>query len=324
MRRLLASVFFMVTVVAQHAQAVEIPLTAETTVRFASAEEGAAVLGKRDRFVKALSRFDRQVRLQTAGEATEEELLVNFRKQALDWSDEGIERITPIVKSIAERFQKIRAPLPKEVLLVFTTNELETGYSHCRENAIVIPQHVLRRSDDQLERLLVHELFHIISSHRVDLRRDLYAAIGFTLCDEIPLPESLKDRKITNPDAPIVDCYIELTDGGKKTLAAPVLYAATTEFDPQQKRGLMEYVTFRLLVLEQNTGKLTPALMENGQAIVVDPKKTPSFFEQVGKNTNYIIHPDEILADNFIKLVMGDQNIATPRVVDAMAKLLGK
>ena len=34
------------------------------------------------------------------------------------------------------------------------------------------------------------------------------------------------------------------------------------------------------------------------------------------------IHPDEILADNFVRLVMGDKDVPTPRIIDEMRKLL--
>jgi hypothetical protein len=39
------------------------------------------------------------------------------------------------------------------------------------------------------------------------------------------------------------------------------------------------------------------------------------FYEQVGRNTEYIIHPEEILADNFAMLVMGDQNVPSPEIL---------
>ena len=56
--------------------------------------------------------------------------------------------------------------------------------------------------------------------------------------------------------------------------------------------------------------------------MVIDPKKEPAFFEKVGKNTNYIIHPDEILADNFVHLVIGTKNLSTPRIIDEMRAAL--
>jgi hypothetical protein len=64
--------------------------------------------------------------------------------------------------------------------------------------------------------------------------------------------------------------------------------------------------------------------MMGEQPVVIDPKKVPAFYEKIGKNTQYIIHPDEILADNFVHLMMGNQNLATPRIVERMGRMLGK
>jgi hypothetical protein len=48
----------------------------------------------------------------------------------------------------------------------------------------------------------------------------------------------------------------------------------------------------------------------------------PGFAEQVGRNTTYIIHPEEILADNFVLLIDGRINLPTQRVVEEMGKVL--
>jgi hypothetical protein len=46
------------------------------------------------------------------------------------------------------------------------------------------------------------------------------------------------------------------------------------------------------------------------------------FYEQVGRNTQYIIHPEEILADNFAMLVMGDQNVPSPEILKKLQDVL--
>ena len=46
-----------------------------------------------------------------------------------------------------------------------------------------------------------------------------------------------------------------------------------------------------------------------------------NFYEQIGKNTNYIIHPEEILADNFALLVMG-QKVSSPWLLDKLKSFL--
>ncbi len=46
------------------------------------------------------------------------------------------------------------------------------------------------------------------------------------------------------------------------------------------------------------------------------------FFEKIGKNTNYIIHPEEILADNFSFMVLQKRNLPSPVIVKKLKKIL--
>jgi hypothetical protein len=50
----------------------------------------------------------------------------------------------------------------------------------------------------------------------------------------------------------------------------------------------------------------------------------PDFQEKIGRNTTYIIHPEEILADNFVHLVRQREKLATPRIVEELQKVLEK
>jgi hypothetical protein len=162
----------------------------------------------------------------------------------------------------------------------------------------------------------------LLSRHDGAIRGQLYHTIGFELCQPIELPPSLAPRRITNPDAPLIDCVTSLTaaDGRQYTLA-PVLYASGRNYDAKQKPTLFQSLVFRLLVVESRGGRRQPVLT-NGEAVVLDPKKEPAFLDQIGKNTNYIIHPDEILADNFVRLVMDDKDVPTPRIIEEMRRIL--
>jgi len=44
----------------------------------------------------------------------------------------------------------------------------------------------------------------------------------------------------------------------------------------------------------------------------------------VGRNTGYIIHPDEILADNFVLLVNQSKNVRSPEILEKMRAVLAK
>jgi hypothetical protein len=56
--------------------------------------------------------------------------------------------------------------------------------------------------------------------------------------------------------------------------------------------------------------------------VLFEPSQVPGFSEQVGQNTKYIIHPEEILADNFVFLLNGRINLPSPRVVESMGRIL--
>jgi hypothetical protein len=322
--RIRVSAFLILCVAAappERAAARDVPLHGDTVVRFASLEEGQAALSTRDRFIGALSRFDLQARMQTEQDVTVDDFVPFVAGEVRTWSDQDIERLRNVLVSTGERLKAFHVPLPKTVLLVHTTGREEGDAAYTRGAAIVLPGRMLRGSDTELERLVIHELFHVASSHDPELRRRMYALIGFTLRDPIALHPSLRERKITNPDAPAIDCTITLTVDGKEVTAAPVLYASVERYRAQEGGSLFRYLQFRMLAVEERDGTWQP-IENNGAPVLIDPGQNPSFLDQIGNNTQYIIHPDEILADNFAHLVMRTESLPTPRIVQEMGQRL--
>jgi hypothetical protein len=60
----------------------------------------------------------------------------------------------------------------------------------------------------------------------------------------------------------------------------------------------------------------------DGKPMLYSFKELSGFIEQVGKNTNYIIHPEEILADNFKLLIKGDSNVLSPEIIERLREAL--
>ena len=60
-----------------------------------------------------------------------------------------------------------------------------------------------------------------------------------------------------------------------------------------------------------------------GNALVLlDADSVPEYFGAIGLNTRYIIHPEEILADNFILLARGERKVRTPRILEELERVL--
>lgn len=311
-----------VAVIASGELATAVPLSPTTEVRFASVEEGKTILTTDDPFTASLSRFDLQCRLQTDKEVTLADWKQFAKQHVRAWEDTEIDAISQSLERLQKRLADFRLPLPPVIRLVRTTGEEEANAAYTRGTAIVLPAKVMRYDQPQLDRLLAHELFHILSRHDGAIRAKLYNIIGFAPCEPIDLPASLVPRRITNPDAPLIDCTISLSaKDGKTVVGSPVLYSQTKQYDAERKASLFQSFVFRLLVVERQRDRWQPVLMK-GEPVVLNPREEPAFLEKIGKNTNYIIHPDEILADNFVRLVMNDQNVPTPRIIDEMRNVL--
>jgi hypothetical protein len=296
-------------------------LTADSVVRFADPASARAVLTTDDDFSLRLSKFDLQSRLQTDRNVTRDDWKKLVADQVTDWPAAEREKVQQVVATLRVKLKPFRLPLPKEILLIRTTGKEEGDAAYTRANAIVLPASRLRHQPPQLESLMTHELFHVLSRYDPVIRRALYKIVGFTIGEEINLPQSLEDRRITNPDAPALDCFIQLNNEDQQVTAVPILYATPKDFDPKGGKAFFAYVTFRLLVVDKVDGNWQPR-MKDQQPVVLDPKGISNFHDQIGKNTNYTWHPDEILADNFVHLINRRMNLATPRITDEMAKVL--
>lgn len=307
---------------AGQAAEVPIPLTEESTVHLASPAEAAAVLQSRDEFTAALSQFDLQSRLLTAAPVTLDQLLEFAAQQARPWQQAEAQKLQAALGAVGQRLRPFELPLPRQILLLKTTGREEGNAAYCRGNAIVLPQRLVDQPQPALERLLVHELFHILSRQKPDLRDQLYAIVGFHPCQPVQLPAALGDRKITNPDGPLARHFIRLEHAGKTVAAVPILYSSEQQYDPAKGGPFFRFLVFRMLVVTvDDEGRAEPAL-EDGQPVLLDARQNASFFRQVGRNTSYILHPDEILADNFVHLVQGAEQLPTPEIVEQMRELL--
>ena len=303
----------------------DIQIGEQSAVVFATAEKGQEILGHEDDFVRRMSPFDRAARMKSDHAVSVEAFLEFAAHNVQPWTPEETARVEAAVRAIGPGLTELAAGLPKEVFFVKSTGNEEGGAVYTRGTAVILPRTELLASERQLQRLLAHELFHILSRANPALRDRLYAVIGFQPCNEIELPAQLAPRKITNPDAPRNDHFIRVSLDGTTVPVVPVLFSSTETYDAKAGREFFAYLTFRLLVVEGDLDKkdFEPAYRE-GKPRLVGVEDVSGFFEQVGRNTSYVIHPEEILADNFALLVLGTRDAPSPEILEKMREVLSE
>ena len=300
----------------------DVPL-GNSTVHFASQSEGRQTLTAKDDFIQRLSPFDRSARMKTDKTVSEGELLEFIRTNVLDWTKDEMQTVQTAIEAIQPPLRDLRLSLPPIVQLIKTTGAEEGNAAYTRATAIVIPKSDASKGQKDLQRLICHELFHILSRQNADLREKLYGIIGFTKCNEIKLPPELDRRKITNPDAPRNDHFIRLQIDGHESLAVPILLSSVETYDVKRGGEFFAYLQFQFLVVEKDgsSGNLK-AVSAGSSPKVAGMERVSGFMEQVGRNTDYIIHPEEILADNFALLVLDEHNVASPEILRKMREVL--
>ncbi len=292
----------------------DVPLTPRTTIHFATVAEGKGILTENDDdYLKRLSAFDRSSRLMVNREVTQDEFLQFVKGHVLEWTDEEVQKVSAAVKSVGPVVAKYNIDLPKQINIVKTTGREEGGAAYTRGTSIMFPQPRMARSGD-LSKLFAHELFHVLSRADSTTREQLYAMIGFRRTPEIKLPKELQPLRITNPDAPVITHTLLVTHEGRPVEVATVLFASKAYDGEAGKKKFFAYLQMPLMAVERNASGQRRPIMSNNKPLMLQRDNVVGFYEQVGRNTRYIIHPEEILADNFADLVTGRKNWASSEI----------
>jgi hypothetical protein len=273
-------------------------------------DEGADILGRKDEFIQRLSAFDRAARMKTDRSISEEEFLKFVKESVLTWNESEKAKIEEAIASIRPALNTLRLSLPKIVNLVKRSGAEEGHAFYTRDAAIVLPEKETDEGDPGLlKRTIAHELFHILSRGNPALREKLYELIGFKKCGEVEFQSDLKSRKIT----PRNDHAIQIRVGGEEVRAVPILFSNAAKYDVNRGGEFFNYLQSSFLQVPR---------MSSAQPVLATPEEVSGFFEQVGRNTNYFIHPEEILADNFALLILNEHNVPSPEILEQMRRIL--
>jgi hypothetical protein len=289
---------------------------------FATQDRACQLLSTPDEFSSRMSPFERLVRMKTAEEVSQAEFLAFAAQSGRAWLPGEIESIRGAVDIFRPAIKPYTDLLPHQVELVKTSGEEEGGAAYTRGSAIFLPQVRFERPESELPGLIVHELFHVITRLHPDVRDRLYSIIGYRRCTEIRLPGALAEREITNPDSAHNCHFIELDWLGKVHAFVPAIYSSTRHYDPSLGGNQFHYLVFRMLGVEEREREWYPTQYKNHKPQLVKLNQLGGFYEQVGRNTNYVVQPEEILASNFTLLILGQKDVPSPKILLEMEKYL--
>lgn len=288
----------------------------EPRFAFADLEEGRAVMTAEDGFLSRVGAIEVGVRVEDAEATSPDALRALYHDGVTTFSAEERARLEALLEAEHDTLTRIADHLPPTVLFVATDGTVEWSAPHTRANAIIFTPSWLAAEDRQFRRTFYHELFHVISRHDPALREQAYALIGFEPC-AVTVPDSLARRRITNPDAPTHEHYLPLDLDGADGVV-PYTYTFADGYSPDVEG--FAFLQFGLIAVTETDGQCTPvtALGEDG---LLSPQDVPAYVPRTGGNTDYIIHAEEVMADNFVMWVEGDTDLPSPQIPAELGRL---
>ena len=280
---------------------------------FASQDLAREILGRQDAYVHSTTARERSVLLKTEAPVTPQRFARAMADTALEWSDEERRGFAEVLPRLQRFLAPMRWKAPSTILLVKVSDRLMDGFPHTRANAIVLPEGMLRDALAKpavMDYLLAHEAFHVLTRADPKLREELYGAIGFRACETTELPALLAALRITNPDAPEKQYAIRLARGE----VMPFVHFASERVDVT--KGFSVHARTSWLPVDRRDG----SCYARDERLRTDSLE--GLYEQVGRNTGYLIHPEEILADNFAVLFRRPAKIDSPEVPARIERLL--
>jgi hypothetical protein len=285
--------------------------TLTARLKFADIHRGRHILGHRDEWAKQLSGFDLGARQKTAEPTTLNEFLTFAAGSGVAWTPEEEAAWRVVVAKLSAATTGLDLHVPN-IDLIKTNGREEFDAAYTRETAIMLPQSMMSRPTTDPRGayfLLAHELFHVLSRVDSRLRDDLYALLGFKTVKGFEYPWELESRRLSNPDAFEYLHTLSVQAGLERVDVLPVIQSVLPLNEVITVPNFFEALDIVLLSVDTRTGKVRRD--SNGNLIKYNFGNT-NWVPLMLHNSSYIIHPEELLADNFATLMEWRSNGVLP------------
>ncbi|MBP3891629.1 MAG: hypothetical protein J6D29_05600 [Solobacterium sp.] len=268
------------------------------THRFATKEEGKELMLANHEYYEGFSQNDLDYKMQKVN-ATMEEYQAFAGEQVLEFTEEEKTLVNSCFDAMNKELKEKGYVLPEidEITMIKTTMEEEpsaSGYTHGTQIYIWGPLVETAVKGDEKQKAAVqnfltiffwHELFHCLTRCNPEFRKDMYKLIHFTVGeDDFTIPPSVMEYHISNPDVEHHDAYATFNINGKDIDC--FVDGITTKHFEKEGDTFFNYYT-------------TALIPTDGTDVYYTPEQASNFDGVFGKNTGYVIDPEECMADNF-------------------------
>jgi hypothetical protein len=224
-----------------------------------------------------------------------------LQTQVSNLSDEDIAFMNIVNENVKLFIKKINPNLE----LNYSISKIKNGHYgddvfYTRGNVIYFPENIFKEKNvDKITSITLHEIWHILSEQNPSLKAEMYKLIGFIKHNlSLSIPTTLRSSLLTNPDGGDYAYAIKL-DNGRWLL--PLIRSNQSKYN-SNKKAFFDYLQFDVYYI--NHQGIVEVDKDNSSTVSVNDNAV--YFSNIKDNTQYIIHPDEIIADNFMLSILAE------------------
>ncbi|MGB3180738.1 MAG: hypothetical protein WBB45_05075 [Cyclobacteriaceae bacterium] len=256
--------------------------------------------------------------------------LDNLAANTLNWTEKETRNFNELLGKVFNQIVAVNPNVLPDTLYMIKSSGNETigsGAMYTSAKSLTIPRINTRSAgfgflEDEVKETLIHELFHIYSNLNKDKRADIYDIVGF-----YPIELDLGDaqsRIIANPDADF-GWAVELTRGEEVIEAVLLTYSTHARWEGKKStlglkpaKGYLDYGLFEVV---EEGGVYT---LKNGLTKLNMNSVEGSFRYKVGNNTDYLWAVEEIIADTYPLIFMGNDSASErdQEIIDSLEEVL--
>jgi hypothetical protein len=285
--------------------------TLSKRLEFASLNHEALLLGRADPWAQQLSDFDLGLRQRTTAPTALSEFLDFASSNAVPWTTEERQAWQPLIDKLSHAVAGLNIDLPN-VLFGKTTGQEEFGSTYTWGRAIHMSQFLASLAIDFPDVaffLLAHELFHVLSREDPKLRDDMHALLGFARFEGFTYPAEFEGRRLSNPDSFDHSHALTVQTATQSVDVVPIIQMRVPLEEAIQLPDIFAEVGIDLLAVDISTGVVVRD--GNGDVVKYGFDNT-NWISLMQRNTDFIIQPQEVMADNFALLMEWRANGVLP------------
>jgi hypothetical protein len=247
-----------------------------------------------------------------------------------EWTDEERETMrSTLTRAHRAAMATVPVIMPADWRFLKTSGREASNAWYTRVDWIAIPEPQLAMGGTFIggaifSRVMIHETWHVFSRAHAHRHDEIFGLIGFRRLPNLDLGPFLDRRRITNPDAFDFRWAVDVNDKGTTRTMILVNYSAVEGWDPKRP-GFLENARTELFEVRPNDKGVWTVVGGDGTPRGPEPGRTAGFLDMVGRNTMYLLHPEEILAENVTTIAWNSEQkmaVANPELLEKISAYL--